>query len=66
MDKGRFKGILDEFSPEFDDLKGLGEELRRTLFPIREESLFTGTYRDPDKLYTPMIDAFERAINNYS
>jgi Fungal protein kinase len=65
MDKKHFRGILEEFPPKFGGLKELGEELRRALFPIREESLFTGTYRDPDKLYTPMIDAFERAIVKY-
>jgi hypothetical protein len=62
MDRKRFRGILDEFPPKFDSLKGLAEELRRALFPIRDESLFTGTYRDPDKLYKPMIDAFDRVI----
>jgi hypothetical protein len=66
MDKKYFRGILEEFPPKFGDLKELGEELRRALFPIREESLFTGTYRDPDKLYIPMIEAFERAIIKYA
>ena len=65
MDKNRFKGILYEFPLKFDGLKELAEELRRTLFPIRDESLFTGTYRDPDKLYRPMIEAFKRAIASY-
>jgi hypothetical protein len=41
MDKTRFKGILDEFPPKFNGLKGLAEVLRRALFPIRDESLFT-------------------------
>jgi hypothetical protein len=62
MDKKRFKGILTEFPLAFEGLKSLAEELRDILFPIREESLFTGTYGDPDKLYQPMIDAFDRAI----
>jgi hypothetical protein len=48
--------------PKFDGLKELDRELRRTSFPIREEPLFTGTYRDPEKLYKPMIDAFSRGI----
>ena len=65
MDKKAFKEIIAEFPPKFGGLKGLGEELRRALFPIREESLFTGTYHDPDKLYIPMVDAFERAIAKY-
>ena len=62
MDKKAFKGILTEFPQVFERLKSLAEELRDSLFPIREESLFTGTYGDPDKLYQPMIDAFDRAI----
>jgi serine/threonine protein kinase len=36
MDRKGFRGM-------FDGLKELAEELRRTLFPIRDESLFTGT-----------------------
>jgi hypothetical protein len=65
MDKEAFEEIITEFSAEFRSLKGLAEELRRALFPIREESLFTGTYHNPDKLYKPMIDAFNRAITKY-
>jgi hypothetical protein len=61
MDKKAFKGILTEFPPVFEGLKLLSEELRDVLFPYRE-GLFTGTYGDPDKLYQPMIDAFDRAI----
>jgi serine/threonine protein kinase len=61
MDKKRFKGILAEFPPVFEGLRLLAEELRDILFPYRE-GLFTGTYGDPDKLYQPMIDAFDRAI----
>ncbi|KAI9780023.1 MAG: hypothetical protein M1816_003194 [Peltula sp. TS41687] len=62
MDKQAFKKILAEFPPKFIALTALTEELRRILFPIREESLFTGTYRDTDKLYQPMIEAFNRTI----
>jgi len=56
---------MAEFPPKFDDLKGLAEELCRALFTIRDELFFTGIYRDPDKLYKPMIDAFERTIAKY-
>jgi hypothetical protein len=45
--------------------KDLAEELYCALFPIRDESLFTGTYCDPDKLYNPTIDAFNRVIAKY-
>ena len=64
MDKNRFKGILDEFPLEFNGLEALANGLRDILFPYRE-GLFTGTYRDPDRLYKHMIDAFERAIAKY-
>ncbi len=62
MDKKRFNGILAEVSPVFEVLKDLAVKIRDILFPIREESLFTGTYRDPDKLYKPMVEAFEQTI----
>ena len=65
MDKARFRDIIAEFPSEFGCLKELAQELRRALFPIRDESLFTGTYRDPEKLYMPMIDALDRAIAKY-
>jgi hypothetical protein len=65
MDKEAFEEIIAEFSAEFQSLKGPAEELRRTLFPIRDESLFTGTYLDPEKLYKPIIDAFNRAMARY-
>ncbi|GAW26697.1 putative serine threonine-protein kinase Sgk2 [Rosellinia necatrix] len=62
MNKKKFRAILAEFPEELEDLKAAAEELRGILFPIQEESLFTGTYGDPDKLYRPMIEAFDRAI----
>lgn len=62
MDKEAFKEIIAEFPTQFESLKILAEKLRDILFPIREGSLFTGTYHDPDKLYKPMIEAFEQAI----
>jgi hypothetical protein len=61
MDKKAFKGILAEVPPVFEGLKSLAEELRNILFPYRE-GLFTGTYGDPNKLYQPMIEAFDGAI----
>ena len=64
MDKEAFEEIITEFPANFDGLEVLAEELRDFLFPYRE-GLFTRTYRDPDRLYKPMIDAFERAIVKY-
>jgi hypothetical protein len=62
MDRKRFRGILDEFPPKFNGFKGLAEVLRQVLFPIRDESLFTGASRDHKQLYKPMINAFSRVI----
>lgn len=62
MNKLHFGTILDEFPCEFDGLKELAEELHMALFPIRDESLFTRNLSDAEKLYTPMIDAFDKAI----
>ncbi|KAI9775541.1 MAG: hypothetical protein M1816_005896 [Peltula sp. TS41687] len=66
MDKTAFKKILAEFPPKFVAITTLAEELRRILFPIREESLFTGTYRDTDKLYQLMIEAFDKTIAKHT
>lgn len=62
MDKQAFKRILLEFPPEFETLKGLAEELRDLLFPIHEGAMFIGTYSNPERLYRPMIEAFNQAI----
>ena len=56
--------ILDEFPPRFAGLKELAKELRQALFPMRDGSLFTGTYVDSWRLYNPMIESFEKAIAN--
>jgi hypothetical protein len=61
MDKEAFEKIIAEFPKKFDNLEILAKELRDILFLYRER-LFTGTYRDPDKLYKLIIDAFNRAI----
>ena len=66
MDRKRFRGILDEFPPKFNGFKGLAEVLRRALFPIRDESFFTGAYCDHEQLYKPMIDTISRASIKHS
>ena len=41
------------------------EELRHTLFTIRDEALFTGTYSEPKwigAIYNGMVNAFNSAI----
>jgi hypothetical protein len=60
MDKKAFRAIIAECPVEFGRLNNLAEKLRSSLFPIREDSLFTGTYHDSDKIY--MIEAFEREV----
>ncbi|KAL1954026.1 hypothetical protein VTO42DRAFT_1804 [Malbranchea cinnamomea] len=64
VDANRFELILaKEFPPEFDCIKPLCRELRGILFPIRGNTIFTGTPEDPGILYGPIIDAFERAVD---
>lgn len=62
MDEHGFKDILDEFPREFEGLRELAEELRMAIFPIRRGALFTGIFSDFKKIYTPIVDAFDRAI----
>lgn len=45
MDKNAFENIIAEFPPACDDLKPLARQLRRVLFPIRDEAIFTGTFQ---------------------
>ncbi|KAL1952877.1 hypothetical protein VTO42DRAFT_4064 [Malbranchea cinnamomea] len=63
VDAKGFELILEEFPPMFDCLKPLCKELRSLLFPIRDNAIFTGTPRDPEVLYGPIIKAFERAVD---
>ncbi|KAI9770677.1 MAG: hypothetical protein M1839_003061 [Geoglossum umbratile] len=68
MDKRGFKNITAEFPPQFEGVKHLAEELRRVLFPIRDEALFTGTYGEPkwiNIIYNDMVNAFDSAIETY-
>lgn len=59
-----FENILDEFPTAFDHVKPLCEKIRGILFPLlKDGALFTGTPSDPpEKLYHPIIEAFEDAI----
>lgn len=51
IDKNGFEGIMAEFAPKFERLKPLARELRKVLFPIKDEAIFTGTFRDHKILY---------------
>ena len=59
-----FGELLDEFPAAFDRVKPLCKKIRGILFPLLEDgALFTGTRPDPpEKLYDPIIEAFEDAV----
>lgn len=59
----RFQLLTDEFPP-LERLKPLCQRLRRILFPLNGYEVFTGTPKDPKVLYEPMIEAFDRAIDD--
>ncbi|CAD6506437.1 BgTH12-07363 [Blumeria graminis f. sp. triticale] len=58
---GSFEKVLFKFAPMFDDVKGLAEEFRDLLFNSKIKTR-TGNLDDPNKLYEPIIAAFDRAI----
>ncbi|EDN02619.1 predicted protein [Histoplasma mississippiense (nom. inval.)] len=58
-----FEDILNEFPQPFGCVKPLCKELRGILFPYRN-GLFTGTPKDPEILYRPIIYAFDKAIDD--
>ena len=61
-----FEDILDEFPTAFDSVKLLCRKVRGILFPLLEDgALFKGTRPDsPEKLYDPIVEAFEDAIED--
>ncbi|OBT55405.1 hypothetical protein VE04_04713 [Pseudogymnoascus sp. 24MN13] len=65
MGQDSFRGILEEFTGEFESLKPLAERLHQILFPMRDGVIWTGTDASPEathNLYDRMIGAFEEAI----
>ncbi|KJZ70353.1 hypothetical protein HIM_10244 [Hirsutella minnesotensis 3608] len=64
MDANGFEDVLEEFPEEFECIKPLCRELRSILFPIRDNALFTGTPKDPGIVYGPIIEAFEKAVDD--
>ncbi|OBT68996.1 hypothetical protein VE03_01400 [Pseudogymnoascus sp. 23342-1-I1] len=65
MGEEGFKAILEEFSPEFEGLKGPGEKLRSLLFPLRDGKIWTWTDVTPEgtnQLYDDITGAFEDAL----
>ncbi|CAD6506424.1 BgTH12-07350, partial [Blumeria graminis f. sp. triticale] len=61
MTLGSFEKVLFKFSPMFDDVKVLAEEFRDLIFNSNIKTR-TGNLEDPNKLYEPIIAAFDRAI----
>jgi hypothetical protein len=60
-----FEYILNEFPEAFDCIKPLCKKIRGILFPILEDgALFIGTPDSPEKLYHPIIEAFDDAIED--
>ncbi len=68
MSVNGFKKLLKEFPPVLDRVKPLCKEIRGILFPFLEDgALFTGTPSGPpEKLYDPIIEAFDNAIADIS
>lgn len=68
MSVNGFKKPLKEFPPMLDRVKPLCKEIRGILFPFLEDgALFTGTPSGPpEKLYDPIIEAFDNAIADIS
>ena len=64
MGKNRFKNVITEFTPEFENLKPLARELRSALFLIKDRDIFIGTFHDYSIIYDNMIKAFNGAITS--
>lgn len=66
MNPPGFSRIIDEFSPEFTNMKRLAQDLRELLFPVYGREIFTGSDMDHDaanKLYDGVVEAFKQAIS---
>lgn len=61
MDKNGLGMILNEFPSTFESVKPLCRTIRDILFP-HKDGLFTGTPRDPEILYGPIIKAFDDTL----
>ena len=58
-----FEDILEEFPSILDCLKDLCRTIRGILFPFTHGLLlFTGTKPDPEKLYGPILEAYDETI----
>ncbi|EQL28197.1 hypothetical protein BDFG_09031 [Blastomyces dermatitidis ATCC 26199] len=60
-----FGFILREFPPKFRDVLPLCEALRDILFPYNDKGLIVGTPQDPNRLYDPIIKAYDDTIAQF-
>ncbi|KAL7918877.1 serine/threonine-protein kinase Sgk2 [Trichoderma austrokoningii] len=63
MDRLAFEYILNEFPDKFKSIKPRCRELRSSLFPIKDDALFTGTPPQPMDLCGPIVKAFDNVIS---
>ncbi|EDN08106.1 predicted protein [Histoplasma mississippiense (nom. inval.)] len=60
-----FGFILREFPPKFRGLVPLCRALRDILFPYNDKGLIVGTPQNPNRLYDPIIKAYDDAITQF-
>jgi hypothetical protein len=66
IDKGKKKGlevIIKEFPPLFDYIKSLYNVIRDVLF-LYKDRLFIEISKDPEVLYRPIIEVFNKTIDD--
>ncbi|EDN11291.1 predicted protein [Histoplasma mississippiense (nom. inval.)] len=62
MEAGGFEYLLQEFPPDFERVKHLCRTIRGVLFPYGKEGLIVGTPQVPQRLYDPIIKAYDDTI----
>ncbi|KMU76588.1 hypothetical protein CISG_05731 [Coccidioides immitis RMSCC 3703] len=60
-----FGFILREFPPKFRGVVPLCRVLRDILFPYNDKGLIVGTPQDPNRLYDPIIKAYDDTITQF-
>jgi hypothetical protein len=64
------RNVVSEITPQFEGLKQLARELRGVLFPIRDGTIFIGTYHDNKIMsrfaepYATLLSQFSRPVNS--
>ncbi|EEH33097.1 hypothetical protein PAAG_04150 [Paracoccidioides lutzii Pb01] len=62
MEAGGFEYLLQEFPPDSECVKNLCRTIRGVLFPYGKEGLIVGTPQVPQRLYDPIIKAYDDTI----